>query len=571
MPSGRDVKAGGAYVELSLRDKLGKGLKSALTNLKTFALDAAKVAAGVGLAAVAAGAAAAKAFADYGSELNDASARTGIAVEALSAYKHAAEQSSSSLEGFEGGLKKMQKTIAEAAGGSDEAAQAMARIGLSVEQLKGLAPDQQFDAVAAAINQIQDPTERAAAAMKIFGKSGTELLPMMQDLAALKKEAADAGIIVSSDDAKKADSFGDALHLVWEQAKMVVFYVGAGIADALMEYKDSIVGAMKAAIDWVKNSRQSIAGVTSAIGGGVGWIIDRFGELAKKINDTFGGALDALASGDWKLAGELAVGNLKIAWMGLKDWFDQLFDGIGDSFAAAQIEAIATAKKLWVAFKDWGKRTWNQVEDNTVIDRITNQIQQQKAAIAGAKAAGVPPAQLRDAEAKLLELSNQLKDAANQADLGQSEPSDAAKAETGRIEKQRDADMAALGQHRRAAADAKDAALGEEVNALQKQLDDKKLASRINRALDDFFGGVETEASPANPFNLPDPDDAAAVAGEALHATTRGTFSAAAVQGLEGGPGATMADVAKATKDTAKNTKTIADAARKGGSITFAP
>ena len=54
------------------------------------------------------------------------SKRTGISVEALTEVDYVASQTGTTIESFEGGIKKMQKALEEAAGGSAEAREALA-------------------------------------------------------------------------------------------------------------------------------------------------------------------------------------------------------------------------------------------------------------------------------------------------------------------------------------------------------------------------------------------------------------------------------------------------------------
>ena len=49
----------------------------------------------------------------------------------------------------------------------------------SVDDFAGKSPEDQFDLFAQKISEIQDPTKRAALAMRVFGKSGAQLLPMI--------------------------------------------------------------------------------------------------------------------------------------------------------------------------------------------------------------------------------------------------------------------------------------------------------------------------------------------------------------------------------------------------------
>src|SRR5690606_5551309 len=117
-------------------------------------------------------------FATAGDQVNKASDRTGVAVEALSELAYAADQSGANLETLEAGLRRMQASVLDAAKGSKSAQENLAMLGLTVEQLASLSPDQQFKLLADRLSRIEDPTLKAALAMKIFGKSGTQLLPL---------------------------------------------------------------------------------------------------------------------------------------------------------------------------------------------------------------------------------------------------------------------------------------------------------------------------------------------------------------------------------------------------------
>lgn len=86
-----------------------------------------------------------KTFSDYGGMLDDISKRTGISVEALSELGYAARRSGTNLEAIEKSARKMQQTIADAANGSSSAAETLRMLGLQVEQLQQLSPEQQFE------------------------------------------------------------------------------------------------------------------------------------------------------------------------------------------------------------------------------------------------------------------------------------------------------------------------------------------------------------------------------------------------------------------------------------------
>src|SRR4051812_7550214 len=113
------IRAGKAFVEAGMDDsKLEAALKSSAKKLKAWGAAIT----GAGLKIGAFGAAlmapllgAAKLFADTGSAYNDMSQRTGASVEALSELGYAAKLSGTDLETLEGGLRKMSRTIVDAA------------------------------------------------------------------------------------------------------------------------------------------------------------------------------------------------------------------------------------------------------------------------------------------------------------------------------------------------------------------------------------------------------------------------------------------------------------------------
>lgn len=179
-----------------------------------------------------------KRAADAASQLVDLADRTGITVESLSQLKFAAEQSGSGIEDLEVGIKKMDRIIAEAAMGSNSAAEALGHLGLAAGDLINMAPDRQFELIADRISQIPNPTFRAALALELFGKSGTKLLPMMVDgakgLEAFRKQADALGITLSTKDAKALEAWGDSFDALRAVLKAGVLTIGSSLLPVLV-------------------------------------------------------------------------------------------------------------------------------------------------------------------------------------------------------------------------------------------------------------------------------------------------------------------------------------------------
>lgn len=187
MADTRGIRAGRAFVELGVNDKLTSALKAAEKRLRAFGSSVRDIGLklfAVGSAVTGAFLTTAKIFSDVGDALDKMAGRTGVGVEALSEIGFAAEQSGADMETLEKGLRAMQRTIVEAGSGSKTAADALGRLGLSVDELLALSPERQFKAIADQLARVTDPTIRAATALDIFSRAGTQLLPLMAEGAA---------------------------------------------------------------------------------------------------------------------------------------------------------------------------------------------------------------------------------------------------------------------------------------------------------------------------------------------------------------------------------------------------
>ena len=155
--------------------------------------------------------------------------RTGIAVEALQGFQVAADLSG--VQNLEGALQKVSVVLGDAAAGSATAQKAFANIGLSVDDLMAMSPEDQFRAIAAAIAAIPDPAARAAAAVDLFGRSGVELLPLFaSNLEEIEARAQRLGLVLSQDQTAAIEEMNDALDLVSKTFDGIIGQVTANLA-----------------------------------------------------------------------------------------------------------------------------------------------------------------------------------------------------------------------------------------------------------------------------------------------------------------------------------------------------
>lgn len=176
--------------------------------------------ASIGVAAIAAATALTgmvTATADAGDQFHELSQRTGISVEALSGLKYAAELSGASIEGVATGLKFLGKNMAEAKSGTGEVSAAFKSIGVNVKDATGqLRPTNDvLLELADKFRNMEDGSNKVAIAMKIFGRSATEIIPLLNEgRAGISKMIAEAerlGLAFTTEGAAAADEFNDNL------------------------------------------------------------------------------------------------------------------------------------------------------------------------------------------------------------------------------------------------------------------------------------------------------------------------------------------------------------------------
>lgn len=114
--------------------------------------------------------------------LNDLSARTGVAATTLSALELPLKQSGSSAEEFASSITRMNNAIGEAASGQSESAvRAFTDLGLSIQNLMSMTPEQQFEAIAQALNSIENQAEFTNKGMAIFGRQFASIAPVIRE------------------------------------------------------------------------------------------------------------------------------------------------------------------------------------------------------------------------------------------------------------------------------------------------------------------------------------------------------------------------------------------------------
>lgn len=158
--------------------------------------------------------------------------RLGVSVESFSSLAFAAEQSDVSVGSLESGMKKLSVAMADS---GSKAARVMAA--LNVDQSGGV--EQTMLNIADAIQSIQDPTQKTAALMAIFGRSGADLAPLMnkgaEGIKNLTDEADRLGITVNGEQAAALGELDNLMLKMSASTDAAFRSIAVGLAPTLLE------------------------------------------------------------------------------------------------------------------------------------------------------------------------------------------------------------------------------------------------------------------------------------------------------------------------------------------------
>lgn len=134
-------------------------------------------------------------------EMDDLAEKTGSTVEILSGLGSVAKLSGTDIDSLATGLQRLSRSVVDAQNGGKQTSAAFRALGISIESLKGLGPDEVFLRMAEQMNKYRDGVEKTTLAQVLMGRSGANLLSVVKDLAV----AGDYQVRITTEQAAAAD------------------------------------------------------------------------------------------------------------------------------------------------------------------------------------------------------------------------------------------------------------------------------------------------------------------------------------------------------------------------------
>lgn len=319
-------------------DKLKKSLGSV-----SGALDVVKgVAASVGAAlSVSAFAGWIKGAIDAADKMDELSERSGVAVKDVAGLQLAFQQSGLSAEALQSNMSRLNKGIAE---GND----AFTAMGVSTRNADGSLKStrQMLGDVADKFANYGDGAGKAALAMEIFGKSGADMLPLLNGGSAALDEfdamARKLGLTMDAETTKNAAAFNDTLELLGLGTQGVARQVAAQLLPTLSGLAGQFLESMTSGDKLTKTAEFLATGLKSLYVVGLGVV-----EIFSTVGKTLGGvaaAIVAAVSGDFQGAGNILREMKADIGSGWQDTLSQM-QNAWNATGNTAVEAMAKTQK----------------------------------------------------------------------------------------------------------------------------------------------------------------------------------------------------------------------------------
>lgn len=277
------VKAGKAYVEIyGDNNPLSKALRKSGRMMEAWGAKMRAVGLGMaaaGMAALGPLLAASRSFAKTGDDIAKMAKRIGASTEFISALGYAAEEGGTDIAAMETGLRRLAKFAHDAANGSKDATEAFGSLGVNVRDANGnlKGTETLFRESATALAAVENNTTKAALAQKLFGRSGTALLPMLHDgadgLDAAMNRADEFGRVWSEIDTRAAEELTDAMLRIKSVANRLWTTIGGALAPALTKLGNGLAKLIAPAAEWIRANGAIVqimaAGAFFAVSAGV--------------------------------------------------------------------------------------------------------------------------------------------------------------------------------------------------------------------------------------------------------------------------------------------------------------
>ena len=181
---------------------------------------------------------------EVGDRIGKVAIQIGISSEALQKLQFAGEQSGVSTEALNKSLQKFARTIGEANSGMKLQKEAFQQLGISTKDLNGVTRPtvEILMDVVDALDKETDMATKAKLASDLFGRSGVELVPLLEQgsigIKELGKELEDLNGIMGDEAVQAIQDYNDSMNLLSKMGRGIFASIVLGARDFIQALED---------------------------------------------------------------------------------------------------------------------------------------------------------------------------------------------------------------------------------------------------------------------------------------------------------------------------------------------
>lgn len=278
---------------LTATDKMSqvidRAVSKSLGSLSSFERNAGKIGGALmkgGMQMLNAGAAAAgglvsmsKAAADYAGDMKDMARATGVGFEEIQELAYAAKMSGIEADKLKVAFVKLDKAMTEAASGNKTYLQTFSDLGIQLRDSEGnlRKPNEIFEEVAELFSKTEDSAAKTALAYELFGKSGADLIPMLNDGKAGMEEwfrmAREAGLVMGDEMGTAAETAGDQMDGLMNKLRGTSLQLGTRLIPTVTAFVEKLDATLSRVLEWIDRNPKLVESIGQIALQGAKWLV----------------------------------------------------------------------------------------------------------------------------------------------------------------------------------------------------------------------------------------------------------------------------------------------------------
>lgn len=213
-------------------------------------------------------------IAERGDAIAKGAQQLDFTTQAYQEWDYILKKNNSSMSRAAGIIQKLTQVSRNA---SDKQAAAFEAIGLSMEQVSSMNPDELFAAVVTGLQGIEDAGERAAVASQLFGSGyknlGTLLSSSADDTEEMRQRAHALGQVMGDEVVAASVDAVDASEELAAAIEGVKTKLGQGLLEPLSEFREALTNILVNEVDWDAVA-EAMSTFFSALTTGASWVAE---------------------------------------------------------------------------------------------------------------------------------------------------------------------------------------------------------------------------------------------------------------------------------------------------------